>query len=240
MKSTTFFLVLLLYLMLNNKVSQSQVLVTDSVVSFLSGIEDEIQKSGTDKNGNIYIAGTFKSPTLTIGNQVLTNDGGNDVFLIKFDPEMKVLFAKSFVSVGYSTITGLGIGTDGSIYLSGIYKNSMKFDDIKVYNISGEDETSGIYLGNSFVVKTDRNGKAIWAKSYGGMSRISTMAIDKSNDVYVFGGHLNELYFSDLQIYHSPLGSNNFLVKISSAGYEKWCSQLFGRGSVDVLSLIHI
>jgi hypothetical protein len=48
-----------------------------------------------DKEGNVFITGYFKSPTLTFGSTTLVNAGGfrYDLFLVKYDPAGNVLWA---------------------------------------------------------------------------------------------------------------------------------------------------
>jgi hypothetical protein len=38
----------------------------------------------TTENGNIFLTGSFDEKQLKIGNQVLTNVGDSDIFIVKF------------------------------------------------------------------------------------------------------------------------------------------------------------
>ncbi len=62
-----------------------------------NGFDDEGRAIATDVNGNIYIAGAFKSPTIDFGTNVIYNgNGGGDVynpFLAKYDANGNVLWA---------------------------------------------------------------------------------------------------------------------------------------------------
>jgi len=58
---------------------------------------DFCYSTATDVNGNVYITGKFSSPTITFGAFTLTNNGGgwSDIFIVKYDPNGNVLWAKS-------------------------------------------------------------------------------------------------------------------------------------------------
>jgi len=43
----------------------------------------------TDKNGNIFLTGSFDEKALKIDNQTLTNQGDSDIFIVKFSEEKK-------------------------------------------------------------------------------------------------------------------------------------------------------
>ena len=58
---------------------------------------DFCYNTATDVNGNVYITGKFSSPTIKFGAFTLTNNGGgwSDIFIVKYDPNGNVLWAKS-------------------------------------------------------------------------------------------------------------------------------------------------
>ena len=45
--------------------------------------DEESNNVAVDPSGNIYITGSFQSPTITFGSYPLTNNGGNDIFIAK-------------------------------------------------------------------------------------------------------------------------------------------------------------
>ena len=47
--------------------------------------EDDGLSCSTDANGNIIATGFFYSPSITFGTTTLTNEGGDDIFIVKYD-----------------------------------------------------------------------------------------------------------------------------------------------------------
>ena len=63
---------------------------------------DNTSSVTTDHAGNIYVTGWFDSPSITFGSTTLTNVTGtsNDIFIVKYDSNGNVLWAKSAGGTG--------------------------------------------------------------------------------------------------------------------------------------------
>jgi hypothetical protein len=61
------------------------------------GINSEIGRSiAKDAYGNVYVAGTFTSPTITFNTTTLTRISyGEDIFVVKYDNNGNLLWAKT-------------------------------------------------------------------------------------------------------------------------------------------------
>ena len=60
------------------------------------GAGDDIAKSVTvDASGNIYLAGSFSSSSLSLGSSSLSNNGSDDIFMAKLDAGLNAVWAKS-------------------------------------------------------------------------------------------------------------------------------------------------
>ena len=114
----------------------------------------------TDASGNIIITGNYYSPTLSFDSLTLSNIGENDIFVVKYDSNGNVLWAKS--AGGTLGEEGYSVSTDanGNIVVTGSFSSpTLSFDSLTLSNI-GENDI--------FVVKYDSNGNVLWAKSAGG------------------------------------------------------------------------
>ena len=123
---------------------------------------DEGRSCATDASGNVIATGLFSSPTITFGTTVLTNAGGNDMFIVKYDPSGNVLWAKS--AGGTSGAGGNSCTTDasGNIIATGYFTSpTITFGTTVLTNANA---------GSSdiFIVKYDSGGNVLWAKSEGG------------------------------------------------------------------------
>lgn len=97
----------------------------------------------TNAAGDVYLTGIFESNYSATGQMKLTNARGNDIFISKYNPDGKVLWAKSI----YGSAMARCITTDvnGDVYFAGVYHAlEMRFGDTLLKN-AGE--------GDIFVAK---------------------------------------------------------------------------------------
>jgi len=127
--------------------------------------EDYGNSCTTDASGNIIATGYFQSPTITFGTTVLTNAGGYDMFIVKYNPGGNVLWAKS--AGGTDWDQGISCSTDagGNIIATGRFGSPTITFGTTVLTNAG----SGGYY-DMFIVKYDSGGNVLWAKSAGGTS----------------------------------------------------------------------
>ncbi|MFC1564706.1 ankyrin repeat domain-containing protein [candidate division KSB1 bacterium] len=157
-----------------------------------SGTEDdwrspEIIKDGT---GNIYIAGITDSddfPTTPGAFREKYNGGSRDVFVSKFDPDLRQLLASTFV--GGSTDDRMGrslcIDTENGEVCIGGYTFSS---DFPVSDDAYSKEASGELDG--FVLKLKGDLSSMTASTILPAGWIYSMMIHDNGDIYV-GGHAN-------------------------------------------------
>ena len=74
-------------------------------------------------SGDIYVAGYFNSPSITIGLTTFINAGNNDLFLVKYDANGNVLWAKSAGGAYDDYAFSVTPDADGSgnIFMTGIF-----------------------------------------------------------------------------------------------------------------------
>jgi hypothetical protein len=75
----------------------------------------------TDHIGNVYITGSFRLSNMTFGTTTLTNAGGCDIYLVKYDSSGTQLWAESEGSVGFEEAYGIATDASDNIYLTGYY-----------------------------------------------------------------------------------------------------------------------
>jgi len=81
-----------------------------------------------DYEGNLIAAGTFTSPTITIGNFTLTRYGTTDVFLAKYDNSGEVLWAENVEDLNsYTAATKVIADDQGNIYVRASSLSIYKF-----------------------------------------------------------------------------------------------------------------
>src|SRR5258706_689748 len=136
----------------------------------------------TDGGGNAAVTGWFGGP-ITFGSTTLTNAGGADVFIAKYDGSGNELWAKG--GGGTSDDYGLGITTDATgniIAAGGFLGPSITFGTTTLTN-------SGSGNNDLFVAKYDGSGNVLWATSANGTGNDAGAGVstDASGDVFVTG-----------------------------------------------------
>src|SRR5581483_4553530 len=175
-----------------------------------------------DGNGNSYAAGYFKSATATFGATILTNTGGADVFLVKYDFSGNVVWARKAGGSTNDFGTALAANAAGNTYLAG-------------YFLSGTANFSGTILTNNgsadaFAAKYNPAGTLVWAKALGGAAydAATGIAVDPAGNSYVTGFfYSTNATFGGVTITNAGQ-SGIFVAKLDSAGNVLWATQAGG------------
>lgn len=115
---------------------------------------------GLDAAGNVYITGMFYSATLGFDAVTLNNNGSGDLFVVSYDQNGNVNWAKGFGGLLFEESKGLITDNTGHIYITGAFKStSLNFTTASLNN-SGPSNSADV-----FVAKLDNSGTVIWANS---------------------------------------------------------------------------
>ena len=160
---------------------------------------DMVNSLKTDKEGNVYITGYFGGqmdvdPT---SEEKLINSGtGRDGFLIKYNKDAKLMWAKSFgnpetipFSVNDSRFEeGMDIDIDdyGNVYLVGVFNNKIDLDDSDESKLLDTLEADD---RDTFIAKYDLQGNFIKAVAINGkgLSQGQAIKIDNDGNIYIAG-----------------------------------------------------
>jgi hypothetical protein len=156
-------------------------------------------KLSCDLDGNLYMAGSFTSPTITFGTYILQGPSTTQyskMDLVKYDPNGNVLWAKT--SDGNSennSIAAIKTDNQGNVFVAGNYGGlSIILGDDTVRNFSSELE----YLfepfdppahGKFFVAGYDPSGTPLFARGSGAEEHdiSSSVTPDNNGNVYLTG-----------------------------------------------------
>jgi hypothetical protein len=172
--------------------------------------------TATDAFGNVYVAGSFYSPTMTVGSTTLTNAGLTDIYLIKYDASGNVLWAKKAGGSGGDWASGLATDFAGNVILVGYYYNTtMLIGTITL-------PTAGQY--DFFYAKYDAAGNLLWAKRGGGTQNdhAASVTTDASGNIGIAGTfHSPGMTSGSASV--SNLGAGDaFVLKCDGAGNTLW------------------
>jgi hypothetical protein len=220
----------------------------------LDGVE--IYQAVVDSLGDVVVIGGLDAPIVLAGKTIApaTDVGGNpseDVFLAKFDPSGKPIFATVFGD-GFRQ-EGFGVAVDAAddIYITGFFNGSIDFPGTApghldtLYGQPASGTNAG--PGDVFVAKLDPMGQHLWSKSYGstGQSPDSAsgrgISIDPSGAGVVVGGvftgHIDFLAAGyggaddgGAGAYANANGGAPFVAKLTTGGDYLWSRVFLSPG----------
>jgi hypothetical protein len=159
------------------------------------GTSDEAGKAvAADSQGNIYLAGSFSSRSITFGTHTIQNKGDKDGFLVKINPGKVVEWAHGIGSLSDEEVTGIAVDSQDNIYVTG--------------NISND----GI-----FIFKFDKSGNLLWERwgsaeghQYYNYATSNSIAVDDNNNCYITGGFYRQLVFDGKNTLKSSLDQHGY------------------------------
>jgi hypothetical protein len=182
-----------------------------------------------DTIGNIYLTGSF-SDTTYFDSLKLVPRGGEDVFLLKFNRDGKVSWAKQAGGLNNDYPTAMAVVPTGIIYTAGVTGKEAYFDH----------ETTGSKSFNLFVSRHTIDGELQWVKSFGAKRSdyITAMTADSLGNVYIGGYFEKQLRFDEQHILTALGDADAFVACLDSLGQLQWAQQ-WGSTAADRVSALH-
>ncbi len=142
----------------------------------------------------------------------------------------QLISSKATQSTGHNYSLSMQEDASGNIYTAGYFSDSMIFDSLGP-NFSLE--SAGLY--DAFVMKTDSNGKLIWAKQLGGKRNdvAYSISLTPQNEVVV-AGHFNDTMYFNQDPTNYMVSSGDFdayVAKLTSDGNLIWMKRFGGKGA---------
>jgi hypothetical protein len=190
-----------------------------------------------DNQGNAYITGYFSDEADLdpgAGTVSVTSEGGEDIFLSKYDPAGNFLWAITIGGVGDDDGEGVAIDPDGDIYLFGYFSDSVDFDP-------GTGTAPLVSEGEAdvFLLKLDSDADFLWAKSWGGTGNDDSdgILLDGS-DIYLIGTFRDTVDFNSdapgTMVHTSNGDDDDFVMQLDDSGAVQWVTA-YGGADYDAL-----
>jgi len=117
---------------------------------------DNRMNAVTDRDGNTYITGYYKSQA-TLGETMLTSaDSSDNVFIAKFDRSGNVVWAKKGTDGAAGRGYNINMDDKGDLYISGTFGKMMALGTFNIIFSKGE--------GGLFLLKMKQDGEAVWLR----------------------------------------------------------------------------
>lgn len=174
-----------------------------------------------DDSGNVFVAGVLYN-TVDFGGGVLTSEGFDDIFLVKFDKDGNHLWSNSFGDGMYAQyVNDIDVDNSGNVVIAGFfYEATLDFGGGPLDS----------YLGEAFVAKFDPDGNHIWSQNYGSefyYAEAMGVAVNDLGHIIVTGEFRDTIDFGGGPL--TAVGwSNIFVVEFDPIGNHIW-SQRYGN-----------
>ena len=183
---------------------------------------DQGRSVATDASGNIFMTGYFAGSTITFGTTTLTSAGSGDVFIVKYDTNGNVLWAKSAGGNDYDLGNSITTDASGNVFITGMFESdTITFGTTVLTNA----DNTGLYE-DIFIAKYDTNGNLLWAKSAGGTAAdvSNSVATDTNGNVFITGYfHSPAITFGSTTLTNTTaLYEDVFIVKYDTSGNMIW------------------
>lgn len=201
-----------------------------------NGVGGSANESGmgvtVDASGNTYVTGQFSSSSITFGSTTLTNHGGIDFYLVKYDPSGNVLWAKGATGASNEGGNNITLDASGNVYVVGTFNSSSLTFGTTTIALHSYDDI--------FVVKFDPSGNVLWAKDAGGAGNDigQNIAVDNSGNTYITGYFASSsITFGSTTLTNTSggtgsAGTNDFFVaKYDASGNALWAKSAGGSSN---------
>ncbi len=176
-------------------------------------------------DNTLLVCGRFGCK-FTVGFYSFTASDCSDGFVLRVDTSGNVTWALQVGSTAGDQVNAL-VEINNTIYLVGYFGNT------------GSDLTLGSFtlvnkgMEDVFIIKINSNGNVAWAKSYGSTldDYATAISLTENENIYVTGVYKTDMIVGNDTLYNTGNQQKDdvFLLKLDSAGNEKWTYNTVGN-----------
>ena len=185
---------------------------------------DDAHEVKVDDSNNIYLVGRL-SDSINIDNVVLKSHGGIDGFIMKFNPDGKIIFGKTIGGNEDDDISDISFDNNNNIFISGVVSDSVFYDSSLILSTG--------YL-NQYFAKINNKGNLSWIKTYGEDSNheIWDMSVGKLGNIFLTGNHRGAITIDNIKYPSVPNRDYSmYLAKFTEKGNLEWFRHFLTKGN---------
>lgn len=165
-----------------------------------------------DNIGNFVITGYYNL-NAEFGNQSISSIGNEDIFIVKYDVDGNIQWAKSAGGGGNEYSLSISCDPWGASALAGGFRG--------IFNFGASNLTSRDF--DAFVAKIDQYGNFLWASSGGGVTDDMAFGVSTSSDgsIAMAGYITGNTIFKNRNVISNG-GRDAFVARFTGAGKPVW------------------
>jgi len=176
-----------------------------------------------DLSGNVYVAGVFGGTNANFdGGTTLTNRGGTDAFLARYDATGGTQWVRQMGGVLDERANGVAVDSVGNAYVVGEFGGTMQLPGVSL--------STAVSDQNAFIARFDAAGTVNWARQAGGTLPDSARAVtvDRGDRVFVAGYFSGAATFGAETIVSVGNTFDAFLARLDTNGNFAFAQQAGG------------
>lgn len=198
--------------------------------------EDICSSVKVNPSGEILLTGSYASPTCYFGANSLTNLGGGDVFIAKYNTSGSIIWTKRIGGTSYEKGNDITTDSNGNIFITGYFGSTSISDGVNSLTNTG--------INSMFLFKYDASGIFKWSKKWSGSSLDNGVGVatDNSGNVILAGNYgdtsinfdgiiLDCMYTSSAIVKYDPNGNVIWAKTCSNGKYSVTSIAVDSQGS---------
>lgn len=177
--------------------------------------------TGNDKTNDIvagkgaflYTCGSFAAPAAVFSGLALTNSGGTDIFVAKYDTAGILIWAKNFGGSGQDEAVAIATDSLDNIYITGSCGGAASFG---MFN----------FTGTNFIAKINNTGDVLWVTEPATNVTIKDIAADPNGNTVICGTFTGSCTIGGNAITANE-NNDGFVAKYNTSGNFSWFKQLY-------------
>jgi hypothetical protein len=141
---------------------------------------NEPSEINVDKDGNVYLAGTFRG-TAEFDKKIIISRNHKELYIVKYNSDGELQWLKKGGSALVdNSLTAIAADSSDNIIVTGSFSGTAFFGDIQLKSNGSKD---------FFLVKYNSKGDVLWALHDGGNGdeNSRSLEVDRNGDIYLAG-----------------------------------------------------
>lgn len=187
----------------------------------------------TGRDGSFYLLGHFRGG-LKVEDMEVFSSLEDDVFVVQYSEAGELQWSRVIQSASYKGKGDLAVDSDGNVYVTGSYWNSIEIEDVTL--------STNMVAGSGYMVKYNPKGEMLWIKDLETTRgvRCDNLEIDSLDQIYLGGNFSGSLKIDTVEVTGAwdQYANVMFIAQLDTSGSCQWISHAVTDPFMDMFGLI--